>query len=823
MKIDMYRFEEVIFENEGTRLYRAVCEDEPDQGLFYAVKEYTGQKVRKDALYKERAITHEVENYAPKCVVIPILRVLRKDNQTFGLMQMKENGAFLIDALRELEQRYGSGKIPLSGILAIIEEILLSLETLHFFPEKDENVGYLHLDLHPYNIFLESFDAELAVPGRAKFIDFLTARKLSWKALEDKAVLFKENVVHAYTQGFSAPELYRPDGNVGVWTDLFSVCALFYRFYTGKCLERYGFAEEELDGGDTITFRVEVAKQEILRQAKERGENPVIAHLLAAFVGCGIAENGRYRYKSAAECRKTVQEIAECLRACGYSEGEKHGRSHRPDYEKMTETAWHMLLPLEEMTVDRITFDAARFEEAVRAQHARMGTDNSDMSKENYLFRVYWKLFQENQDKISKEVYHLLLNDGLICSNHKGDLQFAMALYRKLEEARQGMPLMAYFQVTNNAAGTFARAYDHREAFRIVRRNVVGLAKLRKTQLEIGREIGMNEPASFYHPAYARGLSALGMHMASLEARGIRQAKDKPWEAELSDADVGTTVNFPSELRFCDVIPEDPMTAFYMAHRLFGEEAGNGGDWAITARHILHYAIQIRHIELFEKYAAGVFGKTGKDGKLLYPIGIHGESLIPVERSAPFASTGIFGGHASFADCLEDILANKEIRFTLHVFLKGIYHLFFFQVDEDFDEALLRLINDPRLRTTNSMPVELVYRYIGCILWKRMESLKETMTEAKEKLYRGAKLAFALALQGVPGAVINPDENLTLRMCISYQTKAIYQELSGAEEEEKNTLREHFLTHADRSGLRELARAVREGRKLSRLLVFEYC
>ena len=822
----MYRMEEQIFATEGAKLYRAVCEDAPDYGLFFAVKEYVHPDIPESALYKERAITHEIENYASKCVVIPILQVLEQDGRQYGLMQMKENGAFLSDAIRALEKLYGSGRIPLAILLDILREILLSLEALHRFHKNGESIGYVHLDLHPLNIFLESFDAKLGEPGRAKFIDFLTARKILWKQPEGKPSLLEEaRPVHAGTEGFAAPEVYMSNaGSPGIWTDIFAVCCIFYRLYTGKCMSRYGTSYGK-EACFSRTFDENAAREEILAHARERKENPVIAHMLAAFIRCGIAENGNYRYQNAAECRETVQEIADCLASCGKPIGESGREELRPDYEKMLTTAWHMMLPEDEIKVDRIVFDAQRFEEAVRSQHTRLGTRAFDADREAYLFSAYWKISMEQSAAISREVYHLLLNDGLVCCNHRGDLAFARKLYRKLEENRQGMPLLDYFHITNNAAGTMARMYEHEEAYQIVQRNVRALGKIRRTQLEVGREIGFTDPHSFYNKAYARGLSALGMHMASLEARGLRKPKDLPWKSELPGAAFlrgDEEIDFPVELLLCEFVPEDPMTAFFMAHRLFGEKADNARDREITARHILHYAVQIKNKDLFERTAYSLFEKDRLDtaGNM--------DSCSSTSITATIEGRN-YWGYDSLTECLEGLLKKPEIRFTLHIFLKGIYAFYMNHIDHVCEKALSGLLQHPGLRSTANTPVELIYRYLGMILWKRADALEENHFPAQRNPERAGMLrqtaiqSFRKAVLSVRGAVIRPEEPLNLRMLMTYQTKAIFQELTGKRKEEQKALQAELLHHAERSGWEELVQTLKKGRKLSELLVFEYC
>jgi serine/threonine protein kinase len=93
-----------------------------------------------------------------------------------------------------------------STIRSLTEEILRGLRIVH-------QHRMLHLDIKPANILITD-------DNRAVLIDFGAARE----------VLTKEGnfTRPMYTPGFAAPEMYRRDGLMGPWTDLYAMGACIY-------------------------------------------------------------------------------------------------------------------------------------------------------------------------------------------------------------------------------------------------------------------------------------------------------------------------------------------------------------------------------------------------------------------------------------------------------------------------------------------------------------------------------------------------------------------------------------------------------------------
>jgi hypothetical protein len=99
-----------------------------------------------------------------------------------------------------------------STIRSLFDEILRGLRIVH-------QHKMLHLDIKPANIFITN-------DNRAVLLDFGAARE----------VLSKEGqfIRPMYTPGFAAPEMYRRDGSLGPWTDIYAIGACLY-----ACMQGY--------------------------------------------------------------------------------------------------------------------------------------------------------------------------------------------------------------------------------------------------------------------------------------------------------------------------------------------------------------------------------------------------------------------------------------------------------------------------------------------------------------------------------------------------------------------------------------------------------
>ena len=142
--------------------------------------------------------------------VVSVLNFFRQ-NQTVYLVMNYLQGATLQDYIMAGRQVKTGLAFSESTIRSVFGEVLEGLRTVHHHQ-------MLHLDIKPANLFITDDD-------RAILIDFGAAREVLNKDAEFSKPM--------YTPGFAAPEMYRRDAHVGVWTDLYAVGACLYSMMLG--------------------------------------------------------------------------------------------------------------------------------------------------------------------------------------------------------------------------------------------------------------------------------------------------------------------------------------------------------------------------------------------------------------------------------------------------------------------------------------------------------------------------------------------------------------------------------------------------------------
>ena len=147
--------------------------------------------------------------------VVSVLNFFRENETVYMVMNFLEGASlqeFIVIA-RDLKQ---SKVFRESTIRSLFDEILRGLRIVH-------QHKMLHLDIKPANIFITD-------DNKSVLIDFGAARE----------VLSKEGsfIRPMYTPGFAAPEMYRRDGAMGPWTDIYAIGACMY-----ACMQGYPPAE----------------------------------------------------------------------------------------------------------------------------------------------------------------------------------------------------------------------------------------------------------------------------------------------------------------------------------------------------------------------------------------------------------------------------------------------------------------------------------------------------------------------------------------------------------------------------------------------------
>ena len=143
--------------------------------------------------------------------VVSVLNFFRENETVYMVMNYLEGASlqeFIITA-RELKKQKVFRE---STIRSLYDEVLRGLRIVH-------QHKMLHLDIKPANIFITN-------ENKAVMLDFGAARE----------VLSKEGnfIRPMYTPGFAAPEMYRRDGALGPWTDIYAIGACIY-----ACMQGY--------------------------------------------------------------------------------------------------------------------------------------------------------------------------------------------------------------------------------------------------------------------------------------------------------------------------------------------------------------------------------------------------------------------------------------------------------------------------------------------------------------------------------------------------------------------------------------------------------
>ncbi len=143
--------------------------------------------------------------------VVSVLNFFREHETVYMVMNYLQGDTlqdFIVTA-RELKR---DKVFRESTVRSLFDEILHGLRIVH-------QHKMLHLDIKPANLFITN-------DNRAVMLDFGAARE----------VLTKQGhfMRPMYTPGFAAPEMYRRDGLLGPWTDIYSIGACLY-----ACLQGY--------------------------------------------------------------------------------------------------------------------------------------------------------------------------------------------------------------------------------------------------------------------------------------------------------------------------------------------------------------------------------------------------------------------------------------------------------------------------------------------------------------------------------------------------------------------------------------------------------
>ena len=705
--------------------------------LPYVLKEMKLGESGTSTLEYEKKISQDIENSLEKSVAIPAMTVFEQDGKEYAVMHMAKNGKFLSEIIEMLEEASEEEEWKAELIFKIIDAVLISLGELH--------KKYLHLDLHPGNIFLENFDFETMTAGFAKFIDFYSAVKIN----EEGKGIKKEHL--SFTNGFTAPE--QLNSNQVIFTasaDTYAVAAITARMFLGK---DFLSKTEKLDVGYS-------------RELIYHGQNPILDILLRKFLICGLEYSEDYRFTDADKMRKTLSALMESIQAYKTS-----------DYYGLFELAYSMLASRGEINVDGLKFDGRSFSASVAALSGSLYQREPNVEKCLFIFELLWKMKKKFLAQIWGEDLISLIKSGIACYNHVGQSRKAYALFEELEGMKQQIHVLEYLSIRNRAAVFLADSYRYAKACEMMRENVSQLEKIKDTYKKTAQNLGMEAADCHQVTDLARSYSALGQYMTFLRL----------WDSENLDKSgilykTGTSesVKNTREPENDILLQGDPEAAFLKAIQEFGKQTINQN---ITYSHLLHYAIQRKDEkgkQIFEKYRKAYFGREGN----------------------------IF-------EQIDETLEKWEFKYELYVLLKAIYTYYIEEVNGEFADKIYGMLRNGKLINCKEHPIELIYRYMGLILY---EYNKQRGVSSVDEY---VKDAFVNAVTCMEPAQIDMKQDLTIIMCISYHSMWKFNCMTGQESRNEELI-ELLQEHCRRSGWEELLEKLQQVQDLDQIFEYEY-
>lgn len=716
MYVGDYRILQTICKTESSCLYAvencsaAGSKDE----LPYVLKEMKLGESGTSTLEYEKKISQDIENSLEKSVAIPAMTVFKQDGKEYAVMHMAKNGKFLSEIIEILEESSKEEEWKAELIFKIIDAVLISLGELH--------KKYLHLDLHPGNIFLENFDFETMTAGFAKFIDFYSAVKIN----EEGKGIKKEHL--SFTNGFTAPE--QLNSNQIIFTasaDTYAIAAITARMFLGK---DFLSKTEKLDVGYS-------------RELIYHGQNPILDILLRKFLICGLEYSEDYRFTDTDRMRKTLSVLMESIQVYKTS-----------DYYRLFELAYSMLVSRSEIYVAGLKFDGRSFSASVAVLSGSLYQREPNVEKCLFIFELLWKMKKKFQEQIWSGDWISLIKSGIACYNHVGQSRKAYALFEELEGMKQQIHVLEYLSIRNRAAVFLADSYRYAKACEMMRENVSQLEKIKDTYKKTAQNLGMEAADCHQVTDLARSYSALGQYMTFLRS----------WDSE---NDI--------------LLRGDSEAVFLKAIQEFGKQTINQN---ITYSHLLHYAIQRKDKkgkQIFEKYRKAYFGRE----------------------------------EGSIFEQIDETLEKWEFKYELYVLLKAIYTYYIEEVNGEFAEKIYGMLRNEKLINCKEHPIELIYRYMGLILYEYNK--KRCVSSVDEYV----KDAFVNAVICMEPAQIDMEKDLTIIMCISYHSMWKFNCMTGQENRNEELI-ELLQEHCRRSGWEELLEKLQQVQDLDQIFEYEY-
>ena len=160
-------------------------------------------------------------------------------------------------------------------------------------------------------------------------------------------------------------------------------------------------------------------------------------------------------------------------------------------------------------------------------------------------------------------------------------------------------------------------------------------------------------------------------------------------------------------------------------------------------------------------------------------------------------------------------LGKWKFRYKLYVLLKAIYTYYTEEVNGKFAEKIYEMLTNRKLLNCKEHPIELIYRYMGLILYEYNK--KRDVSPVDEHV----KDAFVNAVTCMEPAQIDMEKDLTIIMCISYHSMWKFNCMTGQESRNEELI-ELLQEHCRRSGWEELLEKLQQVQDLDQIFEYEY-
>ena len=459
-KIKDYDLLDVIYETPQTRLYKAKKETEAElgEGLLYVVKEY--QSDINNSGTRELVSSQRIDNASSINVVVP---VLERIDDRYIVMQFKNHGIFLAEKM-ETAQKSG---LVIKEICRIGIEILASLDVLHnCYRVFSDKKGYLHMDLHPGNIFLEDIGEG---DFKVKFIDLQSSLEL-----DENGIAYRTEGDYQFTEGYAAPE-------------------------------RYNYKNEVFDESCDI-YSVAKIIEELMDLAQD--PNQVLQHLIENVISIGKESSPSYRFRTALEMKEVLDSILELL-----NDMEKN------DYIGIADRAYRLDVDIDMLVQDigsHISLNENNYKSFLEELSSMLLTDRPNQNKCLYLYEYLDALYRFSDDnEKSDSLTAKLLYLGIGCYNNtaysKKAAELAETFFNMKEKGVIG--ISDYASTINRITETYYDMGDVDKAAKLQEENIGIEEQLYSTYINTAKTSGLAYEDESIVRFMGRSYSAYGRYL----------------------------------------------------------------------------------------------------------------------------------------------------------------------------------------------------------------------------------------------------------------------------------------------------------------------